>query len=82
MTVPNRKTNNTPVFGDLKTTRVINAKSQRASREGKALLGGWVAEEVHTKFKVLSAKLKIDVQELLTEAADDLFKKYKHINLD
>lgn len=46
------------------------------SRKGKRAVTGYVSQSAFTQLQILRAERGMDVQELVTEALNDIFKKY------
>jgi len=46
------------------------------SRKGKRAVTGYVSQQAFTQLQILRAERGMDVQELVTEALNDIFTKY------
>lgn len=65
-------TSRTPATGD-------EAKRHgQASRAGKVQVVAWVAEERRSQLKIVAAKLRRTVDDLLSSMVDDLINKHLH----
>jgi hypothetical protein len=53
-----------------------SAKTGQPSRAGKVQVVAWIAEERRTELKIVAAKLRRTVDDLLTSMIDDLIKTH------
>jgi hypothetical protein len=56
---------------------VRDGQKGSASREGKAAVPFWVPTTARTQLRILAAEQDQTMQDLLTEALNDLFVKYQ-----
>ena len=53
-----------------------NSAKGTPSRKGKRAVTGYVSQQAFTQLQILRAERGMEVQELMVEALNDIFKKY------